>query len=77
VLGADEELVDAHRCLRLLERDVAGGLSCDLGDEHGLPLQDTERPLVGSAVEAGKPEEERLVFGLEWTDGDADLHSDL
>src|SRR5687767_2980930 len=34
-LGADEELVDPHRRLSLLECHVAGGRALNLGDEDG------------------------------------------
>jgi hypothetical protein len=68
VLGADEELLDAHRRTLLLERDVAGGRALDLGDEHRLVLEDGQRPLVRAAVELGQPEENRLVVGSERAD---------
>src|SRR5918999_5303412 len=61
VLGAHEELVDAEATLFLpLERYVPGGRALHLRDEDGLALEDAERVLVGAAVEARKPEEERL-----------------
>src|SRR5688500_12189403 len=53
VLGAHEELVDANRVARPLERDVARGRALQVGHEHGLPLENGERAPVGAAVEAG------------------------
>ena len=70
VLGADEELVDPHRRLSLLEGHVARRCALDLGDENRLALQDAQCPLVGPAVEAREAEEERLVLVPEGTDGD-------
>ena len=64
VLGADEELVDADGVARTLERDVAGRVALELRDEDGLPLEHGERAVIGPAIEARKPEEQRLVAGL-------------